>query len=126
MAKYSTQQTVKQIFFRHHAQVYYTKDRETKESSCSTYLNVTAAKAYVDQLPLAYQLAKIFQEKQGVKIYNVFCLISEQCYTFLHRLAASDRKGLCRWSPRRHCRSRRHCSLEYRQLFPGQMQTHSR
>ena len=33
----------------------YTKDGETKEGSCSTYLNLTAAKALVDQLPLAYQ-----------------------------------------------------------------------
>ena len=32
----------------------YTKDGETKEGSCSTYLNLTAVKALVDQLPLAY------------------------------------------------------------------------
>ena len=36
----------------------YTKDGETKEGSCSTYLNLIAANALVDQLPLAYQLAK--------------------------------------------------------------------
>ena len=36
----------------------YTKDGETKEGSCSTYLNLTAAKALVDQLPLAYQIDK--------------------------------------------------------------------
>ena len=48
----------------------YTKDAETKEGSCSTYLNLTAAKALVDQLPLAFQLAKNLQDNQGVKIYN--------------------------------------------------------
>ena len=52
----------------------YTKDGETKEGSCSTYLNLTAAKALVDQLPLAFQLAKNLQNNQGVKIYNLFFL----------------------------------------------------
>ena len=54
----------------------YTKDNETKEGSCSTYLNLIAAKALVDQLPLAYQLAKNHQDNQGVEIYNIFYLIS--------------------------------------------------
>ena len=35
-----------------------TRDGETKEGSCNTYLNLTATKALVEQLPLAYQLAK--------------------------------------------------------------------
>ena len=54
----------------------YTKDGETKEGSCSTYLNLIAAKALVDQLPLAYQLAKNLQDNQNVEIYNIFYLIS--------------------------------------------------
>ena len=54
----------------------YTKDGETEEGSCSTYLNLIAAKALVDQLTLAYQLAKNLQDNQGVKIYNIFYLIS--------------------------------------------------
>ena len=36
----------------------YTKDGETKEGSCTTFLNLTAAKALVAQLPLAYQFAQ--------------------------------------------------------------------
>ena len=39
----------------------YTKDAETKEGSCSTYLNLIAAKAVVDQHSLAYQLTKNFR-----------------------------------------------------------------
>ena len=70
----------------------YTKDGETKEGSCSTYLNLIAAQALVDQLPLAYQLAKKLQDNQGVKIYNIFSLISEICYKFPHRSGASDRQ----------------------------------
>ena len=54
----------------------YTKDCETKEGSCSTYLNLIAAKALVDQLPLAYQIAKNLHDNQGVEIYNIFYLIS--------------------------------------------------
>ena len=104
----------------------YIKDGEPKEGSSSTYLNLTAANALVDQLPLAYQLAKKLQDNQRVEIYNIFCLISEICYTFLHRSAASNRERLCRWSARRHCRSRRLRRLEYRQLCPGRMRTHSR
>ena len=104
----------------------YIQDGETKEGSCSTYLNLTAAKVLVDQLPLAYQLAKILQDIKGVEIYNIFCLISEICYTFLTRWAASDRERLCRWSARRHCCIRRHRSLEYRQLCPWRMRTHLR
>ena len=104
----------------------YTKDGETKEGSCSTYLNLTDAKALADQLPLAYQLANNLQDNQAVKIYNLFCLISKICYTFPHRSGASDRKRVCRLSARRHCRNRRHRSLEYRQLFNGRMRNHSR
>ena len=63
----------------------YTKDGETKEGFCNTYLNLIAAKALVDQLPLSYQLAKNLQDNQGVEIYNIFYLISKICYTFLHR-----------------------------------------
>ena len=63
----------------------YTKDGKTKEGSCSTYLNLSATKALVEQLPLAYQLAKGLQDNQGVKIYNLFSLIFEICYTFPHR-----------------------------------------
>ena len=83
----------------------YTKDGETKEGSSSTYLNLTAAKALVDELILADQLAKNLQNNQGVGIYNIICLISEICYTFSHRSAPSDREGLDRWSARKHCRS---------------------
>ena len=36
----------------------YTKNGETKEGSSTIYLNLTATKALVDQLALAYQLAK--------------------------------------------------------------------
>ena len=104
----------------------YTKGGETKEGSCSTYLNLTATKALVEKLSLAYQLAKNFQDKQGVKNYNIYCLISKICYTFPHRSGARDRKRLGRWSVRRHCSSRRNLSLEYRQLFHGRMRTHSR
>ena len=57
----------------------YIKDGETKEGSSSSYLNLTAAKALVDQLLLSYQLAKKLQHSQGVEIYNIFCLISEIC-----------------------------------------------
>ena len=104
----------------------YTKDGKTKEGYCSTYLNVSATKALVEQLPLTYQLAKSLQANQGVEIYNLFSLIFEICYTFQHRSGASDRKRLDRWSVRRHCRSWRHRSLEYRQLCHGRMPTHSR
>ena len=100
-----------------------TKDGKTKEGSCSIYLNLTAAK---DQLQFAYQLAKNLQDNQGVEIYNIFCLISEICYTFPHRSGASYRKRLGRWSARRHCRSRRHRNLKYRQLCHGLMRTQSR
>ena len=57
----------------------YIKDGETKEGFSSTYLNLTAAKALVDQLSLAYQLAKKLQHNQGVEIYNILCLIFEIC-----------------------------------------------
>ena len=52
----------------------YTKDGETRKGSCTTFLNLTAAKALVAQLPLAYQFAKTFQDNQGMKIYILFCL----------------------------------------------------
>ena len=58
----------------------YTKDGETKEGSCSTYLNLSVTKALVEQLPLAYQLAKSLQDNQGVEIYNLFSLIFEMLY----------------------------------------------
>ena len=45
----------------------YIKDGETKEGSSSTYLNLTAAKAFLNQLPLAYQLVKKLQHNQVVK-----------------------------------------------------------
>ena len=102
----------------------YTKAGESKEDFCSTYLNLTAAKALVEQLPLVYQLAKNLQDNKGVEIYNILCLISKICYTFLHKSAASDRERLCRWSAWRNCRSRRHRSLENLQLCSGWMQTH--
>ena len=60
----------------------YTKDGDTKEGASSTYLNVTAAKALVDKLPLAYKLAKHLQDNQGVEIYNIFCLISKYVIHF--------------------------------------------
>ena len=104
----------------------YTKDGETKEGSCSIYLNLSTTKALVEQLPLAFQLAKSLQDNHGVKIYNLFNLIYEICYTFPHRSGASDCKRLDKWSVRRHCRSRRHRSLEYRQLCHGRMPTQSR
>ena len=68
----------------------YIKDGKTKKNCSSTYLNLTNANPLVNQLPLAYQLAKNLEYKQNVEIYNRFCLISKICYTFLHRLAASD------------------------------------
>ena len=74
----------------------YTKNGETKEGSCSTYFNLIAAKAVVDQLPLSYQLAKKLQDIYNVKIYIIFYLISKICYTFQHRSAASDSEGLGR------------------------------
>ena len=43
-----------------------TKDGKTKEGFCSTYLNLSATKALVEQLPLVYQLVKSFQDNQGV------------------------------------------------------------
>ena len=104
----------------------YTKDGETKEGSCSTYLHLSATKALVEQLPLAYQLAENLQDNKGVEIYDLFSLIFEICYTFIHRSGTSDRKRLDRWSVRRHCHNRRHRSLEYRQLCHGRMPTHSR
>ena len=36
----------------------YTKDGKIKEWFCTTFLNLTAAKVRVNQLPLAYQFAK--------------------------------------------------------------------
>ena len=45
----------------------YTEHGETKEGSCSTYLNLTAAKAFVDQLSLAYQLAKTLRTTMVLK-----------------------------------------------------------
>ena len=104
----------------------YTKEGETKKGNCSTYLNLSATKALVEQLSLAYQLAKSLQDNQGVEIYNIFSLIFEICYTFPHRSGAIDRNRLDRYSVRRHCRSRRHRSLEYRQLCHGRMPTQSR
>ena len=104
----------------------YIKDGKANDGSFSTYFNLTAVTALVDQLPLAYQLAKKLQHKQGVEIYNIFCLMSEICYTFLHRSAASNREKLCKWYARRHCCSRRHCSLKYRQRCRGRMRTYSR
>ena len=104
----------------------YSNNGKTKEGSCSTYLNLTATKALVEQLPFVYQLAKNFQDNQGVKIYNTYCLISKICYTFPHRSGAICRKRLGRWSVRGYCSSRRNLSLEYRQLFHGRMRTHSR
>ena len=104
----------------------YTKDGETKEGSSTIYLNLTATKALVDQLELAYQLAKNLQDNQGAEIYNKFCLISEICYTLPHRSGARDCVRFGRWSARGHCRSRRQCSLEYRELCAGRMRTHSR
>ena len=73
-----------------------------------------------------FHLAKSLQYNQGVKIYNLFSQIFEICYYFPHKSGASNRKRLDRWSVRRHCRSRRYCSLEYRQLCHGRMPTHSR
>ena len=93
----------------------YIKHGKTKEGFCSTYLNLIAAKAIVDQLALAYQLAKKLQDNQCVKIYNKFYLISNICYTFPHRSSASEREQLGRWSARGPHRSRRHRSLENRQ-----------
>ena len=49
------------------SQFSYIKDGETNEGSSSAYLNFTAAKALVDQLPLSYQLAKKLHDNQGWK-----------------------------------------------------------
>ena len=84
----------------------YTKNGEIKEEFCTTFLNLTAAKSLVDQLPLAYQFAKTLQDSQGVEIYRLFCLIFKTLYTFPHTSAeASDRKRLGRWTSQGHCRS---------------------
>ena len=104
----------------------YTNNGKTKEGSCSIYLNLITAIAFVDQLPLAYQLAKKLQDDKGVKIYNIFCLLFEICYTFPHRSAASDRERLGRLSAWGHYRSRRHRSLEYRELCAWHMRTYLR
>ena len=63
----------------------YTKEGESKKGFCSTYLNLIAVQAFAGQLSLAYQLAKKLQDNRGVKIYNIFCLISKICYTFPHK-----------------------------------------
>ena len=104
----------------------YTKDGETKEGFCSTYLNLNVAKALVDQLQFAYQLAKKLKDNQGVEIYNIFHLIYKIYYTFLHRSTARDRDGLGRWSARGPYRSWRHRSLEDSQRRAGWMRTYSR
>ena len=62
----------------------YIKDGETKEGSSRTYLNLTAAKALIDQLQLAYQLSKKLQDNQCVNIYNIYCLISKMLYIPTH------------------------------------------
>ena len=67
----------------------YTKDGNTKEGSSTIYLNLIAAKALIDQLLLAYQLAKSFQDNEIAKIYNIFCLIFEICFIFQNRSVAS-------------------------------------
>ena len=104
----------------------YTKDGETKNRSCNTDLNLIAAKAVVNKLPLAYQLAKKLQDNNSVEIYNIFYLISKICYTFLHKSTAFEREGLGRWSAREPYRSRRHRGLEDPQRCAGWMRTHSR
>ena len=58
----------------------YTNNCERKEGSCSTYLNLTATKALVEQLLVAYQLAKKFQDNQGVKIYNILSNLQNMLY----------------------------------------------
>ena len=58
----------------------YTKNGDTKVGFCTTYLNLTAAKALVDQLQGAYQLAKNLQVRKGVEMYRLFCLISKTLY----------------------------------------------
>ena len=70
----------------------YTNNGETKEGASSSYLNLTAAKALVDLLQLAYKLVKTLQDNQVVDIYNIFCLIFKICYTFPHRSAARTAK----------------------------------
>ena len=68
----------------------YTKDGQSKEGSTSTYFNLTAAAALVDQLSGVYQFAKNLQDNQGVAIYRLSCLIFKILYTFSHRQTASD------------------------------------
>ena len=70
----------------------YTKDGQSKEGSTSTYLNLTAAAALVDQLPGVYQFEKNLQDNQGVEIYKLSCFISKILYTFPHRQTAIDRE----------------------------------
>ena len=60
----------------------YTKDNQTKEGSTSTYLNLAAAAALVDQLPGVYQFAKNLQDNQGVEIYRLSWLIFKTLYIF--------------------------------------------
>ena len=57
----------------------YTKDEKTKEGRSTIYLKLTATKALVDQLSLAYQFTKNIQDNQGAELYNKCCLISEIC-----------------------------------------------
>ena len=70
----------------------YTNDGQSKEGSTSTYLNLTAAASLVDRLPGVYQFTKNLQDNQGVKIYNLSCLIFKVLYTFVHKQTASDRE----------------------------------
>ena len=94
-----------------------TKDRKSKEGSTSTYLNLSAAAALVDQLPGAYRIAKNLHGKQSVEIYRLTCHISKTLYTFSHRPTTSNRERLGWWSARGNCRCRRHRSPQYRKLF---------
>ena len=70
----------------------YTKDRQSKEGSTSTYLNLTAAAALVDQLAGVYQFAKNLQDNQFVAINRLSCLNFKILFIFPHRQTASDSK----------------------------------
>ena len=58
------------------------KTVKPKKGSSTIYLNLTAAKALVDQLSLANLLAKNLKDNQIAEIDNIFCQVSEICYTF--------------------------------------------
>lgn len=86
-------------------------------------MNVTAAKAHVYKLPYGFKLAKQLQERQSVKIYNIFFLFSKVCYTFFVNKVQVTFERAGNKSALRHCWSWHHRSLKYCQRCVGGMRT---